>query len=209
MVWSAAVILVFGIAIWLWASSRYMVRASQGRRIGVRPGTALILVDLQEAVWTDSTYPATTRARVEAAIAREASLAKRDGLPVIALRHEWSGLGPRLVAHLTDQAELVPNSKGSALAAPFAELADHVVVKRVEDGFETGELDALLEVLDIGHLRIAGRDGTRAVARTVQGGLNRGYEITLVVDAIATSKTDRFGTVAEALTSQGAMLTRG
>lgn len=209
MFWALALLMLFGIAIWLWSSARYMVRASDGTTIEARPGRALLLVDLQEACWADASYASAVRAQVEAAVAREVALAKRDDVPVIALRQEWSGVGTRLVAHLTKRSELVKGAPGTGLAAPFVEAADHVVVKRVEDGFETGELDALLDVLAVGHLRIMGRDGAHAVAKTAQAALNRGYDVTLVADGIATAQADGFQHVAEALCSQGAQVTRG
>ncbi|WP_317055452.1 cysteine hydrolase family protein [Roseovarius rhodophyticola] len=209
MFWSVVLFLSFCIAIWLWASARYMVRASEGVVIGTRPGAALLLVDLQEACWSDALYDGRVRARVEAAVAREVALAQRDDIPVIALRHEWSGIGTRLVAHLQNQARLIKGKPGTELAAPFANLADHTVLKRVEDGFETGELDALLQVLDVGHLRIMGRDGAHAVARTTQAALNRGYDVTLVADGIATAQPGGFQDVADALMSQGAEIRHG
>lgn len=209
MFWSVSLILLLAIAIWLWVSARYMVRASDGVVIGTRPGEALLLVDLQAACWDDVHYDAHMRSQVEKAVAREVTQAQRDNIPVIALRHEWSGLGTRLVAHLQNQAGLVKGKPGTELAAPFADLADHMIVKRVEDGFETGELDALLQVLDVGHLRIMGRDGAHAVARTAQAALNRGYDVNLVADGVATAQPLRFQDVADALRSQGAVVRRG
>ncbi|MEL7257315.1 MAG: hypothetical protein AAFN80_05640, partial [Pseudomonadota bacterium] len=131
MFWSVVLFLLFCIAIWLWASARYMVRATEGPLIGARPGRALLLVDLQAACWDDVHYDAQTRSRVEKAVAREVALAQRDDIPVIALRHEWSGIGTRLVAHLQNRARLTKGKPGTELAAPFASLADHTVLKRV------------------------------------------------------------------------------
>ncbi|WP_338550352.1 cysteine hydrolase family protein [Roseovarius phycicola] len=209
MFWSVSLFLLLGLAIWLWASARYMVRASDGVVIDRRPGHALLLVDFQAACWDDAYYEAPMRSRVETAVVREVALAQRDDIPVIALRHEWSGIGTRLVAHLQHQAGLIKGKPGTELATPFANLADHTVLKRVEDGFETGELDALLQVLDVGHLLIMGRDGAHAVARTTQAALNRGYDVTLVADGIATAQPGGFQDVADALMSQGAEIRHG
>ena len=209
MFWSGFLLIAFGVAIWLWASARSMTRASYGPKIGPRAGTAVVLVDLQTVFWNDARYSPTLRARVEAAVAREVALAQHEDQPVIALRQEWSGPGPRLMARVLRQGKAVQGSAGTELAPPFAKMADHVVVKRVEDGFETGELDALLDVLGIGALRILGCDGEGAVARTAQGALNRNYRVTLVADAIATEHPGAFASVAGALTSQGAQVARG
>lgn len=206
MIGAAAALAAGSLAIWLWLSARYIRRPTLGVRIEPRPGMALLLVDLQEVFWNDAHYDAATRARVEAAVAREAALAQDRGYPVIALRQEWSTPGTRLLARLTMKGEALRGSPGTALAAPFRGLADHVVIKRVQDGFETGELDVVLRVLGIGRLKIAGLDGVHCVAKTAQGALNRGYEVELVRDAIATREPAVFETVEEALAGQGVRL---
>ena len=208
MFWACFFIAIFAVVIWFWATARHMVRASQGPEIGPRRGSALLLVDLQRAVWRDRSYDATTRARVEAAIAREVTQAQFEDQPVVALRHEWSGVAPRVIAHVTRNGAAMKGSPEAGLAAPFVDMPDHVLVKRVEDGFETGALDALFDVLGVGAVRIVGCDGVHAVARTAQGALNRGYAVTLVGDAIATGQPDAFTPVAAALVSQGAQLRR-
>ena len=204
MIWTAIPIGMGVIALWAWVASRHMVRATQGRPVPERPGTALVLVELQEAVWQAPHHDDATRARVEAAVAREAALARHRDRPVIALRQEWGGLAPRLIARLTRPGAPLRGGAGVALAAPFCGLADHVIVKRVEDGFETGELDAVLGVLGVGRLRILGRDGCAGVARTAQAALNRGYRVELIRDGIAASDPAAFTAVLEALESQGA-----
>ena len=201
---SGIIILLGAVALWLWATLRYIVRPTPGRRIEPRPGTAVLLIDLQEVFWTDASHDAATRARVEAAVAREVALAQQRDQPVIALRQEWSGIGPRLVAKLLFRGKAVTGSAGTGLAAPFVGMADNVIIKRVQDGFETGELDAVLAALTIGRLRIMGQDGEHAVAKTAQAALNRGYEVELISDGIATARPGAFETVRSALGSQGA-----
>ncbi len=206
MIWAALAILAGLVGLWLWVTARYMVRATDGPTISPRAGTALVLIETQHAFWTDTHHDAATRIRIEAAIEREVELARHKDQPVIALRQEWRGLGPRLIAGKTRRGAPLRGGADTGLADPFQGMADHVIIKRVEDGFETGELDQLLAVLQVGRLRLAGRDGAHAVARTAQAGLNRGYDITLVRDAIAAKDAAAFQAVQEALTSQGARI---
>mgnify|MGYP000010559878 CR=1 FL=1 len=63
---------------------------------------------------------------------------------------------------------------------------------------------ALLAALTIGKLRILGLDGEHGVAKTAQAALNRGYEVELVADGIATARPGAFETVRAALGGQGA-----
>lgn len=78
------------------------------------------------------------------------------------------------------KGQAIEGSKGTELAEPFAGLADHVLVKRVQDAFETGALDALLASLGVGKLRIAGLDMNYCVLKTALVARNRGYHVTIV-----------------------------
>ncbi|MCR9147337.1 MAG: cysteine hydrolase [Rhodobacteraceae bacterium] len=197
-------IFIFVLALWIWSRMRALIRPSQGARIEPRPGTAILLVNLQEAFWNDARYTGDQRARVEAAVLREVTLAQHNDQPVIALRQEYSDLGFRLVARLLHGGKAVRGGPGLGLAAPFVGMADHMVVKQVQDGFESGELDTVLRALRIGRLRFLGLAGEHDVAKTAQGALNRGYEVELVSDGIATARDGAFDPVAEALGGQGA-----
>lgn len=73
-----------------------------------------------------------------------------------------------------------------------------------EDGFDTGELDHLLDVPRVGRLRIMGQDGAHSVVRTAQAALDRGIEVDLVGDGIAVSDAERYDGAVEALVMQGA-----
>ncbi|MFO7770628.1 MAG: hypothetical protein R6V38_04660, partial [Roseovarius gahaiensis] len=138
MIWVALAVLAGLAGLWLWVTARYMVRATDGPRIPPRPGTALLLIETQQAFWSEAHHDAATRMRVVAAIAREVELARHKDQPVIALRQEWRGLAPRLIARITRPGAPRRGGPDTGLAEPFQGMADHVIVKRVEDGFETG-----------------------------------------------------------------------
>lgn len=199
-------IVLFVVALWLWVRARAFVRPSQGRRITPQPGTAILLVNLQETFWNDAHYDPSVRARMERAVNREVELAQLKDQPVIALRQEFSDLGLWLAARLFHKYRATSSGPGLLLAQPFVGMADQMVTKQVQDGFESGDLDAVLQALRIGKLRILGLDGEHDVAKTAQGALNRGYEVELVSDGIATARNDAFDSVAEALGSQGARI---
>ncbi|UYV38587.1 isochorismatase family protein [Rhodobacteraceae bacterium D3-12] len=92
--------------------------------------------------------------------------------------------GSRLVSKLTMGGTALAGGPDTGLARDFNGLPDHVLIKRVQDGFETSALDRLLDKLEIGTLDIAGLDGAYCVARTAEAALNRGYGVTLVEAAI-------------------------
>lgn len=195
MIWTALCLVAGLIGIWWWTASRRMLRQSHGPKVAPRPGRALLLVDLQEGIWGARRYDDATRARVEAAVNREVAVARDRDIPVIALKQQVTAPVARLIA---------PRAASGPLAAPFQGMADHVVTRWAEDGFDTGELDNLLDVLRVGRLRIMGQDGAHSVVRTAQAALDRGIEVDLVGDGIAVSDAERYDGAVEALVMQGA-----
>ncbi|MCB1336440.1 MAG: cysteine hydrolase [Maritimibacter sp.] len=163
--------------LWLANGIRRIGAVSQGRPIGPRQNTALVLVDLQTVFWDDGPYAPAARLEAETAIRAEIAAAKAAGWPVIAVRQEWSIPSTRVLARLTMGGRAVAGTAGTELAPAFAGLPDHVLVKRVQDAFETGALDRLLDSLDVGRLRIVGLDAAYCVAKTALAARRRGYAV--------------------------------
>ena len=78
------------------------------------------------------------------------------------------------------KGQAVEGTPGTEVAEPFAGQADNILVKRVQDAFETGELDQLFETLGVGRLRIVGLDFNYCVLKTALAAGNRGYAVTVV-----------------------------
>lgn len=95
---------------------------------------------------------------------------------------------------------------GTEIAPPFADLADHTLIKRVQDAFETGELNNLLRVLNVGSVQIAGLDGNYCVAKTALAAAQRGYDVTIVQDGVLTAGRAQFGKTLTGLSSAGIKL---
>lgn len=74
----------------------------------------------------------------------------------------------------------IEGTDGTEIAERFSSLPQHVIVKRVQDGFETGELDVLLKRFDVGKLRLVGLDLNYCVQKTALAAVNRGYDVTVV-----------------------------
>ncbi len=169
--------------LWLGNGVRQIGAVSKGAPIGDRSGTALLLIDLQTVFWDHGPYDDKAKSEAKSAILAEVAAARADGIPVIAVRQVWSIPSTKVIARLTMKGQAVEGTPGTEIAAPFDGLFDHVLIKRVQDAFETGELDALLETLDVGKLRIVGLDMTYCVAKTALAARQRGYEVTIVTQA--------------------------
>lgn len=173
--------------LWVLNGIRRIGNVSHGPKIEARPNRALLLIDLQTVFWDSDTYDIQARSEVEAAVLSAVADARKRGDSIIALRQEWSIPSTKLVARLMMKGQAIAGSDGTEVAAPFAGLADHTIVKRVQDAFETGELDSLLKTLNVGSLRIAGLDGNYCVAKAAEAAILRGYAVELVKEAILTA----------------------
>ncbi|MGQ3673958.1 cysteine hydrolase family protein [Xanthobacter sp. TB0139] len=177
--------------VWLAQGVWRIGAVSYGKPIGDRSGTALLLVDLQSVFWDRGPYAAASKSAAKAVILREIDAARAQGVPIVALRQEWSIPSTKAIARMTMNGQAVAGTAGTELAEPFAGLADHILVKRVQDAFETGELDVLFQELGVGSLRIVGLDLNYCVQKTALAARNRGYGVTVVREGILSAASTK------------------
>lgn len=189
--------------IWLVVGIRKIGEVSHGPVIGGRPNSAVLLIDLQTVFWDSGPYDEASKSRVQDAVEAEVARAKDAGVAVVAVRQEWSIPSTKLVAKILMKGQAVAGSKGTELARPFAGLPDHILTKRVQDAFETGELDALLDRLDVGRLRILGLDGNYCVAQTAHAARQRGFTVEIVTAGILVADPAKYKKVLKKLDRAG------
>lgn len=141
-----------------------------------RPGTALLIVDVQVGVME----PSIRRDEVVAKISTLVDRARAGSAPVV-----W-------VMHGDDELE-----HGSAVWQLVPELAvadtEPVVHKTYGDSFEATDLDAVLAGLDVGSLVVAGAQTDACITSTLHGAVARGYSAVLVSDAHTTEDLSEWG----------------
>lgn len=179
-IWIVPALALLGAAVWFANGIRQIGLVSSGAPIGAWTEPALLLIDLQTVFWDGGSFDTAAKAEAADQILAEVAAAKSNGIPVIAVRQEWSIPSTKAVAKLLMKGQAVEGTAGLELAAPFQDLADHVVVKRVQDAFETRELDRLLGQLGVGKLRIAGLDTNYCVAKTALAARQRGYAVEII-----------------------------
>lgn len=180
------------IILWLGNGVRRIGSVSVGEPIQDRNGSALLLIDLQSVFWEHGPYSHSAKEAAAAIILKEVGAAQVQGHPVIAVRQEWSIPSTQVLARLTMKGQAIEGSEGTELAGQFSSCPEHIIVKRVQDAFETGELDALLERLNIGAIRLTGLDLNYCVKKTALAARNRGYQVTVIKDgtlAVAPTET--------------------
>ncbi|SMP22685.1 cysteine hydrolase family protein [Shimia sagamensis] len=166
--------------LWLVTGVVRIGAVSRGKAIETRSGEALLLIDLQSVFWDEGPYAEPDKQKAAEVILDEVQQAKAKGHPVVALRQEWSLPVTKVISWLTMKGQGIAGTPGTEIAAPFLGLADREVVKRVQDGFETGALDALLAEQNVGALRIVGLDHNFCVFKTALAAAQRGYGVTVV-----------------------------
>jgi len=177
--------------LWLGNGIRRIGAVSVGETIPDRNETALLLIDLQSVFWERGPYTNAAKEAAAAVILTEVDAARAQNHPVIAVRQEWSIPSTKAVAKLTMKGQAIEGSEGTELAELFWSLPDHVIVKRVQDAFETGDLDTLLERLYVGKLRIAGLDFNYCVQKTALAARIRGYDVAIVKEGtLAAAQTE-------------------
>ncbi len=141
-----------------------------------RPNTALLVVDVQQAV-VGAAY---RRDQVVANVGSLVERARAEGVPVV-----W-------VQHSDDDLE-----RGSAGWQIVDELApgegEPLVEKHYGDSFEGTPLESVLAGLGVGRLVVVGAQTDQCIRGTLHGALVRGYDATLVSDAHTTEDQTAWG----------------
>ncbi len=141
-----------------------------------RPGTALLVIDVQNGVAVN----AYARDSVVANIAALVERARSADVPVVWVQHS-SGSLPRDSQQWQYVPEL-PRRDGEPL-----------VHKRYGDSFEDTDLETVLATLATGHLVVAGMQTDQCIRGTIHGAFTRGYDVTLVQDAHTTEDFSSWG----------------
>lgn len=165
--------------------------------------TALLIVDLQKAVFGGGGIPAAHQAdrllRNACALLQEA---RASGVPVVHIQH-CGAAGEAF-------EEGAPGWPIAPRLQPVA--SERVVQKRASNAFEGTELRAVLQELGASSVVITGIQSERCVSGTCRGALGLGYGVRLARDGHSTwpdgarSAAEIIATQNEALEREGALL---
>ncbi|MGX9919677.1 isochorismatase family protein [Streptomyces sp. NPDC002248] len=137
-----------------------------------RPGTALLVVDMQNGVVAHAHRGDEVVATLAGLVAR----ARAEGVPVVWVRHQDEALVPG-----TPAWQLVP----ALVPLP----GEPVLGKEYADAFEATELEEVLAAAGVGRIVVTGAATDVCVRSTLHGGFARGYDTVLVSDAHTTQDT--------------------
>jgi nicotinamidase-related amidase len=141
-----------------------------------RPGTALLVIDMQRDVVKHGHDVDNVTANIKSLVAK----ARSEFVPVIWVQHSGDDM-----------------QEGSAGWEYVEELqrqdGEPLVAKRYGDSFEETNLELLLAEHSIGRLIVTGAQTDACIRSTLHGALARGYDTTLVGDAHTTEDMRQWG----------------
>ncbi|GHE07289.1 cysteine hydrolase family protein [Klenkia taihuensis] len=141
-----------------------------------RPGTALLVIDVQNGVMAGSHDAETVVGRIGDLVER----ARAADVPVVWVQHSSEELPQG-----SEQWQYVPQlqrAEGEAL-----------VHKQYGDSFEGTDLEQVLADAGVGRLVVTGAQTDACIRSTIHGGFTRGYDVTLVGDAHTTEDLSAYG----------------
>ena len=141
-----------------------------------RPNTAVLVVDVQNAVVVD----AHRRDEVIANIKTLVDMARAEQVPVIWVQHSDDNLpegsdGWQYVSELQRQE------------------SEPLVHKNYGDSFEATTLESELALRGVGRVIVAGAQTDACIRATIHGAFTRGYDTVLVSDAHTTEDFSQYG----------------
>ena len=141
-----------------------------------RPGTALVVIDVQKGVVADGYDRDTVVANIAGLVDR----ARAEKVPVVWVQHSNEGMeigsdGWQIVDELTPAD------------------GEPIVRKTYGDSFEATDLEDVLAADAVGRLILTGAQTDACIRSTAHGAFTRGYDVTLVSDAHTTEDLTAYG----------------
>lgn len=207
LLWVLGAVVLVGIALFVMIYASML--PTKGAPIGVYPSprTALLIIDIQE----DFTGPQAMKRyrdgdRIVAASNALLTQAQAKGIPVVYIRNV---IDNPLIALLAGGVN-APGTPGTdmdrrLIQVPGARTFD----KHRSDAFSNPTLDAWLRQNQVNHVLLTGLDAAYCVNATTHGALNRGYQVTLYPEAIATESGKSIADLAESWKKAGAQVKTG
>jgi nicotinamidase-related amidase len=185
---STAVLIIGIVGFMAWQISS-MSRPTKGNMIEtyVSPHKALLVIDIQED-FTGTTakppFPYRDSARLIETVNRITEAAARDSMLIIYIRQELDGFVGKLLSNLLAGGVAIKGNPGTEIDKRVSVISSHIFPKPRSDSFSNPDLDRLLIEHQVNELFLVGLDAGGCVHNTARGGLNRGYKVNIITDAI-------------------------
>ena len=171
------------------AVMKKMFTPTQGTKIAAyaNPQKALLVIDVQEDYTGLKGKQPSLYKNVEPQIAAINGLiekASKSGARVIYIRQIF---GDNFISRLLG-GRTIEGKPGTELDSRIRVVGRNDFTKKLSDAFSNPQLDYFLISNQVNELYLVGLDAAYCVYNTAKGGLNRGYKVKIVKDAIMTRK---------------------
>jgi|GEM_PF-296809 len=179
-------ILIYGTTAYLW-----MYLPTSGSRISdyKNPQAALLVIDLQEDTSGPSStfFPADKTGPLIARVNQVIEAADDHQMPVIYIGQT---LDDNAINRAISGGKMIEGQPGIRQDSRLKKVSSVCFLKKRSDAFSSPELNKYLVDHQINRIYLVGLDAVYCVYKTGQGGVNRGYAVTIIPDATITS-TDK------------------
>jgi len=158
--------------------------ATQGASIEqyATPRSALLVIDVQNDITSNTGRYGDTDGFV-GAVNQAITVAETRGMETLYVKNVY---GNNPIIWLLSGGKFRAGSEGAELDGHLMVLNDNVFTKSVGDSFSSPALEDYLISHSVDTLYVVGADAAACVYATAQGGMNRGYAVNIVKDAIIT-----------------------
>jgi nicotinamidase/pyrazinamidase len=189
IIFLTAALLVIVASVFLFVTAKKIFTPTTGERIAkyAVPAKALLVIDVQEDYTGLKGKQPVPYKDAEGKIAimnRLVDKASKTGMKVVYIRHLYdNNLLTRLFI-----GRGIEGLPGTELDARINMINQNEFTKKLSDSFSNPQLEAFLIKNHVDELYLVGLDAAYCIYNTSMGGLNRGYKVTVIEDAIMTQK---------------------
>lgn len=187
------IVLGFGLSGYLW-----MYTPTSGSKIASypEPKSALLIVDIQE----DITGPASRmldNSRSEPLITTVNKIIETANLRKMPVVYIGQEMEDNFINRALSGGTVIEGQPGTKQDSRLKIVDSAYFPKRRADAFSNQELEKYLAARQVQKLYVVGVDAVYCVFKTAQGGVNRGYEVTIIPDATLTMTDKSSSEIAE------------
>jgi nicotinamidase-related amidase len=182
-------VVILAVVAFLFYEYKKMSAATTGPRISsyANPTEALLVIDVQDDYTGVSGRREPIFKDVDNQIAKINKLidkASSSGMQVVYVRHLFSN--NFITRNIIDRS--IEGLPGTELDTRVKVVSTNDFTKKISDAFSNPNLSEFLAAHHVKDLYLTGLDGAYCVYKTALGGMNRGYDVTVVTDAVISRK---------------------
>ncbi len=170
------------------------------------PKQALLVIDIQED-YTGTTakdpFPYKDSNELITTVNKIIEKASEKNLSIVYIRQEYDGLWGEIFSNVFSGGTAIKGNPGTKIDQRISIKSTNVFPKPKGDAFSNPLFDKFLIDQKVDEIYLVGLDAEFCVYATATGGLNRGYNVNIITDAIALKAKDKWNEIITKYTRDG------